>query len=227
LEQESAGPELILTADGSFEHGQKDSKWSVTIQGLNGYVCHGQAGFSTLHLPDSGPHDYYLFGASALSAIAGSPFVTIKLCWKSGAPLVISGAYVSADLPAVLAPLGQSGTVTRVLVLGHPPMSSYIPAGGVLPAVASGQGWFWSSDISDSLQSQSRFDIPVTASSLPGLEHANRLSLYSGIFFGIAGGALVAVLPAFIEAADRRKAEKKPRREAGSLRSAPRNRRKR
>ena len=216
LKQESAQPELILTATGVFAQHQHGRNWSVDVQGFTGYICPGQTGFSAVHLSGQGPHAYYFYGPSALSAIPGKPFFAVKLCWRSGAPLVISGAYISASLPAVLAPTGQAGTVTRALVLTNPPMSTYVPAGGVLPGVASGQGWFWNSAISDSLQSQARFDIPVIASSLPGLQHDNRLSLYAGILFGIAGGAFVSLLPALLDAVDRRKKEKKAAEAASS-----------
>jgi len=223
LEQASTQPELILTASGVFAQHQKISNWSINVQGFTGYICPHQTAVNAVRLPRGGPHDYYLYGRAALSAISGAPFVTIKLCWNSGAPLVTNGAYVSADLPAVLAPMGQAGTVTRILVLSHPPMSDYTPAGGVLPAVASGQGWFWNSNISDSLESQGRFDIPVIASSLPGLEHANRLALYAGILFGIAGGALVSLLPALHDAVERRNTKQEPG-EASEQRSRPRDR---
>jgi len=64
-----------------------------------------------------------------------------------------SGSYISAALPAVVAQSGPAGTVTRGLVITDPPLSSYISAGGV-PPVATGHGWYWTSDLSQAVQSQ-------------------------------------------------------------------------
>jgi hypothetical protein len=209
LEQIAGRPEVILTASGSFARQQKDSDWSVDVRGFTGYKCPGQPGVRTIRLPGEETHESYLSGRSALSGTPGADFFTVKLCWKSGAPLVTSGAYISAALPAVLAPLGQAGTVTRFLVLSNPPLSGYISSGGVPPTVASGQGWIWSSDVSEALDSQARFDIPVIASSLAGLQRDNRSAFYSGILFGIAGGGFVSLLPVLLDAVDRRNTRQK------------------
>jgi hypothetical protein len=218
LEQIHGQPELILTMTGVFASHQTHSGWSVDARGFTGYICPGQPGVKTARIPGEGAQESYLYGDSAVPAVSGADFLTVKLCWNSGAPLVTSGAYISATLPAVLAPKGQAGTVTRFLVLSDPSLSSYISAGGIPPAVASGQGWAWASDISDALDSQARFDIPVIASSLPGVQHDNRLALYSGIFFGIAGGGFVSLPPALLDALDRRRTRKKAR-EASEQRS--------
>lgn len=209
LEKISGRPEVILTAGGSFARQQKYSAWSVDVRGFTGYKCPGQPGVRTARLPHEGPHESYLFGQSALSGVHGADFLTVKLCWNSGAPLLTSGAYISAALPAVLAPRGQAGKVTRFLVLSNPALSDYISARGVPPSVASGQQWDWDSDLSEALQSQARYDIPVIASSLSGLQRDNRLAFFSGILFGIAGGGFVSLLPALLEAVDRRNARQK------------------
>jgi hypothetical protein len=207
LEKISGRPEVILTAGGSFARRQKYSDWSVDVRGFTGYKCPGQPSVRITRLPREGPHESYLSGQSALPRVPGADFLTVKLCWNSGAPLSTSGAYISAALPAVLTSLGQAGKVTRFLVLSNPTLSSYISAGGVPPTVASGQGWVWDSDLSEALQSQARYDIPVIASSLSGLQRDNRLAFFSGILFGVAGGGFVSLLPALLEAVDRRKAK--------------------
>ncbi len=59
--------------------------------------------------------------------------------------------------------------------------------------------------LSGEIQDQARYEIPVIASSLPGLQHDNQNAFYSGILFGIAGGAGVSLIPALLDAVDRRK----------------------
>jgi hypothetical protein len=206
LEEAPAPAKLIVAATGAFAPHQKTTRWTLDVQGFSGYLCPEQA--STLHLirlPQQGQHDYYLSGNSEISTISGTPFLAASLCWKDGSPLITSGSYVSAALSPILAPNGQSGTVTRSLVLSGTSLSNYSLAGGVAPTEVTTRAWVWSSDLGDELQNQARFEIPVIASSLPGIQRDNRNIFYSGIFFGIAGAAGVSIIPALLDAVDRRK----------------------
>lgn len=91
LQQVRGQPELILTATGKFAPHQKDSSWSVDARGFTGYVRPRQPAVKTARLPGEGPHESYLYGESTLSTVPGAGFLTVNLCWRSGAPLVTSG----------------------------------------------------------------------------------------------------------------------------------------
>jgi hypothetical protein len=97
------------------------------------------------------------------------------------------------------------------LVLSGTSLSNYSIAGGVAPTEATARSWVWTGNLSGSFQSQARAEIPIIASSLPGIQRDNRDIFYSGILFGIAGGAAVSVIPALLNASDRRKTENKQR----------------
>jgi hypothetical protein len=215
LEQTPAPTRLIITATGIFARHQVFTNWTLDVQGFTGYLCPGQASLHLIPFIQQGVNDYYIPGHSTVSMISGTPFLTVSLCWNHGSPLITSSSYISAALSPILAPSGQSGTVTRSLVLGGSSLSSYTLAGGVPPTEATAQAWVWSSSLSSEIQNQARFEIPIIASSLPGIQHDNQNAFYSGIFFGIAGGAAVSIIPVLLDAIDRYKDRKKYTVDAG------------
>ena len=82
------------------------------------------------------------------------------------------------------------------------------PGRGSPPTEVSARSWIWTAALDSSFQSQARSAISVIASSLPGIQRDNSDIFLSGIFFGIAGGAAVSVMPAWLDASDRRKARR-------------------
>lgn len=197
--------QLALDATGSFAPGQASTRWTLGIFGFTGRLCQRSAPGAGLVPIRGNPNDYELSGTSSVSGPAGTAFLDVALCWASGAPLVTSGSYVSADLSPVLAP-GEQGTVTRSLELSGTSLSSYSVAGGIAPTEISARSWKWTDTLGGEFQSQAPYAIPVIGSSLPGIQRDNSDIFLSGIFFGVAGGAAVSILPAWLDAADRRKA---------------------
>ena len=210
LENSPAPVKLIVTATGEFARHQSSAGWTLDIQGFTGYLCPGQAPLQMVPFTQQGKNDYYIAGSSPVSSVGGSPFLVVKLCWDRGAPLIASGSYLSAALSPVLASGGLTGTLTRSLVLSGSSLSSYALAGGIPPTEESAQAWIWSGSLSGEVQDQARYEIPIIASSLPGIQHDNKDAFYSGILFGIAGGAAVSLIPALLDAVDRYKTRNKP-----------------
>jgi hypothetical protein len=208
LEEEPAPVKLIVTASGEFGRYQSSVGWTLDIRRFTGYLCPGQAPVRLVPFIQQGQNSYIVDGHSTVSQLGGSPFLTVRLCWDRGAPLVASGSYVSAALPPVLA--RTPGTLTRSLVLSGSSLSSYTLAGGIPPTEESAQAWIWSGSLSGKVQDQARYEIPIIASSLPGIQHDNQNAFYSGILFGIAGGAAVSLIPALLDAVDRFKSRNEP-----------------
>jgi hypothetical protein len=218
LEQANAQlTELVIDATGTFTSNQSSTHWTLSVLGFTGYLCPEHAPAPSLVPLQGFRRDYEISGNSNIPLRGGEPFLAISLCWDNGAPLIINGSYLSAALPAILAATGQSGTVTRSLVLSGTSLSNYSLAGGIAPTEVAARSWVWTDNLSSSYQSQARTEIPIIASSLPGIRHDNSDIFLSGIFFGIAGGAAVSVVPAVLDASDRRKTNNRHKAAAGSL----------
>jgi hypothetical protein len=206
---QSTGSQASLIMDATANSGpeQRAIPWTVTVQGFTGYLCTprpNQARLTRLGNSD----DYTIMGTAQIPATPGEPFLVLYLCWHSGPPLEITGSYLSAALPPILVTPG-GGTLTRGLKLTGTSLSAYTLAGGVAPTKVTPASWAWTSPLSGDLESQASAEIPVIASSIPGIQRDSANAFYSGIFFGIAGGAAVSVIPAYLEVA-KRKAERKP-----------------
>ena len=206
LEQDDARvTELAVDAVGDFAPGRPRIRWTLTIHAFTGRLCRPPAHGTGLMPMRGFRGDYEISGNASVPAMAGQPFLDVELCWDSGAPLVTSGSYLSAALPPIFAP-DEQGTVTRSLLLSGTSLSDYSLAGGIAPTAVSASSWSWTAPLGSQYQSQSRSEIPVIGSSLPGLQQDNNGIFLSGIFFGIAGGAAVSIVPAWLDASDRRKA---------------------
>jgi len=205
---QATGPQATLIMDVTANPGpeQRAIPWTVTVQGFTGYLCTPRP--SQARLTRLGPDDYTITGTAQIPATPGNPFLVLYLCWHSGPPLQITGSYLSAALPPILVTPG-GGTLTRGLKLTGTSLSSYTLAGGVAPTKVTSASWAWTSPLSGDLESQASAEVPVIASSIPGIQRDSANAFYSGIFFGIAGGAAVSVIPAYLEVA-KRKAERKP-----------------
>src|SRR5690349_14794220 len=210
LEEEETPVKLIVAASGVFAMRQSSISWTLDIQGFTGYICPGQASLRMIPFIQQGNNDYYISATSPVPPDEGASFFAVQLCWDHGAPLITSGSYISAALSPVLASDGQSGTVTRSRVLSGSSLSSYSLAGGIPPTEESARAWIWTSSLSADIQNQARYEIPIIASSLPGIQRDNQNAFYAGILFGIAGGAAVSIIPALLDAIDRYKTRNKP-----------------
>jgi hypothetical protein len=132
----------------------------------------------------------------------------VDLCWTRNAPLAFDGEYVSAALPTVA--VGSAGSslnplpavVTRSLYFENPRQSDqpltaeYSLQAGSLPTSTDPTGWHWSGG-SGAL-------IEITGVNIPVQQHEAFLGFLSGIFFGIAGSALILVLQELLEPIRRR-----------------------
>jgi hypothetical protein len=217
LEQGDAQPtELVLNVTGIFASNQSTVHWSLGILGFTGHLCLHPSTKSSLVPLKGFPGDYEISGSSDIPVTSGQPFLVIKLCWNNGAPLITNGSYVSAALSPILAAPGQSGIVIRSLELNGTSLSGYSLSGGIAPTAVTARSWIWTDSLSSSFQSQARAEIPIIASSLPGIQRDNQAIFFSGILFGVAGGAAVSIIPALLDAFDRRKAKDKYKTTAGS-----------
>jgi hypothetical protein len=183
--------ELKVDLAGVFEPGQTTVGWSVAVQQFTGRICTPKPYQAPVRY--IGPQNYSISATSPV-ATNGTPFTLIHLCWSSNSPLAITSSYLNANLPAVFSPPPEAGTVTRVLQVVGTSLAGYDLVGGIAPAILTPPSWKWQSSYGGNSENQAEYPIPVFASSIIGVQQANSDTFYSGIFFGVAGGALISVL---------------------------------
>ncbi len=192
---------LTLEVYGDFGPHLQQITWSLDVMGFNGYSCPPRPGpVPTEKLSEPAratATEYVITGTSTSippSQAPVQPFMFVRFCWQQGSPIASRGSYLTAELPRVTLAEG-TGSVTRTLELPGEALSQYSIQGGISPTAMTGTNWVWTSTLSDNLDSQSSAPIPVVAASIPGLQRDNHLAFLSGIFFGIAGGAVVTLIP--------------------------------
>lgn len=145
-----------------------------------------------------------------------APLGEVNLCWHRDAPLGFDGEYTAAALPAIsennsriraLIPnySGHKSTleVTQSLYFENPlqstqPITSeYSLQAGSLPTRTDPFGWHWSGNSGALIQ--------LTALNILDSQHAAYLGFISGVMFGIAGGAFIALLQETLEPVRRRR----------------------
>jgi hypothetical protein len=120
--------------------------------------------------------------------IHGSGAFYIKLCWASGGPVQVSGAYLSARFVPVITSLGQSLVLTRLLNLGDGTTADYSIQSAVQPSDPYTVGWKWA------VRPVASEPLEVSAVNASETQHDTYRAFLSGILFGVAGGAAVALV---------------------------------
>lgn len=200
--KQTGSTELIVEASGQFRPGQAQVRWTVGADGFTGTNCTPRT--QRISFVSLGDDNYNITAESPVRPF-GTFFLTFQLCWQAHSPLVVSGSYLRANLPIVLSTVA-TGTVTRSLELSGTSLSDYSLVSGLSPTRVSLQSWTWSSSLAGDFGSLASTSIPVIGSSIAGIQSDNDHYLWAGIVFGVAGGAFVAIFPALLDAADRRKA---------------------
>jgi hypothetical protein len=114
----------------------------------------------------------------------------VQLCWGSSSPMIVNGAYLTARFPSTFSsgPAGATSLrLTRQLNLGAGNTSDYAVQSLTQPTSVTYGGWQWSKVPAGSPISFAAINTSVT-------QHDSYQAFLSGVFFGVAGGALVALV---------------------------------
>jgi hypothetical protein len=194
---QSASINEMLTTPPAYDHGIVDYldimvtpstsqavTWTLLPadpEGLDGAIlCQSQPDF-TPQMTDHG-HSVRYVG----SAPAGTT-VTLHLCWPDHGPVRSDGPYLAAEFPSITMLGATHLDVSRSFLA---PGDDYTLQGGLPPSAVESSGWLWSS-ADDSPLAPS---LQVLATSLNGVARDDRNNFLAGVLFGIAGGALVALI---------------------------------
>jgi hypothetical protein len=131
-----------------------------------------------------------------LTGIAGSGPMYVQLCWPpGGGPVAENGAYLNARFPPLLVFAEQEGNgATRQLNESSSDPADYTIQSLQQPTSVTSAGWQWSTN-SLGVAAESLSFAAVNTSQT---QHDTYDAFLSGIFFGVAGGALVALILALI-----------------------------
>ena len=188
----NGGTKLEIDADGDFSPGQRTVSWNLYVMGFTGDVCTAKAHWVTPE--DLGGGDY-------------------SFMQTAESPLTANSSYLSATLPPVTVP-SQAGTLTRTVSLGGSELMGYQLGSGTAPTTAGPQGWTWKNPLSTGVGDPADTPLYVSGSSTVGIQQASNHTFVSGIAFGVGFSAVIALLLALPDLADkraqRRKAEPAP-----------------
>jgi hypothetical protein len=121
------------------------------------------------------------------------------VCWSKGAPVSLSGSYLSALLPSVEAPYPGTLRVTRTLYPDDGETTDFAIESTTQPTDTTPLAWQWSSRFG------STNPIRMAAVNVSGTQHDTYRGFLAGIVFGIAGGALITLISELVAPFSRRR----------------------
>jgi hypothetical protein len=182
---------LKVDAAGTFPAGQRTVHWYLFVSGFSGYEC-----TKLPHLLVNKGDGVYQASGTVQAPGPGVPFAILDLCWTDGSPVTANGAYFAATLPSVTV-AGTTALVTRSLKLSGNELAYQL--GTVIPPSSIGaEGLTWQDAISN-IAGGTVDSVPVFGSSIAGVQQAAKATFFSGVAFGVAGGAGVSLLLALPE----------------------------
>lgn len=211
------GSSMSIVANDIRDEEGETARWDVVVDNLgHGRVCtpsayayRGAGAAYAFTIPRARvfvPRYESTSGAYALEEISGRGPLYVKLCWASGGPLAVNGPYLSALLPPALfgasltTPAPEVQNVIRVLALEPGDDTANYTVTSPFPPSSTAPGyWVWSGAVS--------FDngIRIAATDTSTTQSESYRTFVSGIVFGIAGGAFVALLQELLMPFSRRR----------------------
>ena len=119
--------------------------------------------------------------------VVGRGPLYVQLCWNSSAPVNLSGAYLTARFPGLYSSASNRVAVTRELNLATGNTLDYAVQSLTSPSTVGYRTWEWSKIPFGNALSFAAVNTSVT-------QHDSYQAFLSGIVFGVAGGALVALI---------------------------------
>ncbi len=214
--------ELIINALGTPRTSQSTLNSVIGVFGFTGQFCTPKQYHN--RVISAGRYNYLDFDTMPIShqaAPAGVPgssdlLLVVHLCWNDHPLLEVNSSSFSVNFPVILFQ-DQTGVVSSNLDLPNVDLSDYSASGGASPSGAGEHIWTWSSPLSGVSGSRPYADLLVSGSNSSQVQRENDDAFDSGILFGIASGAVLALIPGLPIVADRVKS----RRDAGEQANSP------
>jgi hypothetical protein len=219
---DNGGATLVVYKTGGVDTGPP--QWSVTIENIGtGRACTqpgdqvlGGGSFMIRVAPQKVSTEVK-FGQK-LTTVTGSGTPYLRICWSKRAPVQLSGAYLSARFPPVAGPtrvtpgtpIGDSISVSRVLNARVDDTALFnVQQSLTQPTRSTVHTWAWDAPYVIGatpvpIAQESYHDIsaqqPIVLSAINvnGTQEDSDNALLSGIFLGVAGAALIALIQEII-----------------------------
>lgn|GEM_PF-4715978 len=192
------------------------ARWELIVNNLgSGRLCSpsgdvpsfGGGSFFKVQPEHLNRHPHYVTVATGtyhVVAVDGRGTFYVELCWSSDAPIQTNGAYLSARFPPLLpyavvtyggAPptpqldvYPRRAVATRQLNLGSGTTADFNIQSQVHPTSVTTGGWQW--------WPHTPAEVPISFSAVntSDTQHDSYQAFLSGIVFGVAGGALIAIV---------------------------------
>jgi hypothetical protein len=147
------------------------------------------------------------FRPGKVAAGASGPIADVVVCWTANAPIEQRAQYLSATVPLVaidnLVDPGANGEIDAD-IQPYYGTSDYAVQAGIPPDTTNFERWEW--------RNVKGIDLALTAVDVAENQADTYHGFLSGIFLGIAGGALIGLITELLEPArwNRRQATKMP-----------------
>ena len=214
-----AGPVLMGTGPVAAFNGQPlpDHNWTFIVMHPGGaQPCNTAQRYASgkVQLPlGSSPQAALIVPPLQAAATIGNDRPRPALClrWTHDAPIGVGGSYLAARFPPLRSAAGpfsqipQNGdvgaeSVVRVLTITDGITSNFNVQSDPHPVPLGSSSWTWSTPSNPQV-------IQVAAVNVNDAQHENNRTFYSGVLFGIVGGALIALITELVVPLSRRKAE--------------------
>lgn len=137
---------------------------------------------------------FLTLGRNKPVTISGRGYFYVRLCWPSDGPVAVHGAYLSARFPPteVYETTRDAQGFARQLTLGSSDATTadFSVQSLQQPTSLTDSEWIWAPRTSKVLMQALAF----TAVNTSETQHDSYDAFISGIFFGVAGGALVSLV---------------------------------
>ena len=137
---------------------------------------------------------FVTLGKNLPITISGRGYFYVRLCWPSNGPVSLNGAYLSARFPPteVFGATKDAPGIVRQLTLGSSDATTadFNVQSLQNPTSVTDSAWMWSARSAAALGQALAF----TAVNTSETQHDSYDAFISGIFFGVAGGALVSLV---------------------------------
>jgi hypothetical protein len=188
----------IVATSGDLPDVVTEGPWTLLVTDLgSGVPCapsYGTVDYKRVHIerPHFQRHFTLRIGASVshVARITGNGPFFIRLCWPSKGPAALNGAYLSSRIPPLYVDMPKEPVVTRQIHLGSFDTADFTIDSLPQPTNASPNAWQWTAPAK--LASPQALAFAAVNSS--ETQHETYKAFLSGIFFGIAGGALVSLI---------------------------------